>query len=729
MRTLLSQFCEEFEAVVKPLLTPLHQAAEALGNASESIPARRILPGLRDNRHQLQALAEKVGEQQAYVLIFGPLKSGKSTLMNAMSAAYVSEVTSLPAYPCMVYVTHSEQRELEITRYSGEKERLSDLAALRMQLNRAHTELAEQIREVEEEGEQFDPGIHYPQAIRRVDVRVPAPELAQSGAVLVDTPGLYTRMKFGYDRMTRDFRDTAACAIFVVKTENLFLEQVFAEFNELLALFSRIFLLVNLDTTKKDLRPDGSLVPSLEHDDPIRIIEAFENLSMSAPLKAAADEGRLRIYPVDLLRAASARLQARDEEGLGQPLDEEPIDPTKQADFDSFLTDLTDYLNSTDYLVAFLGDSLRHANSLLEELRTLCGNEAVLELVRQVEELEARKESASRLGDRIQKLEKFGWEPSFGNLHAALRRAVDGEAEDIREKTRTALGGAVENWFQNDTSLRALVEDQVNPLLASCQNELALLAQKSLRENAGSRHGGAKIASSMEEDLTAANIDLLAIGRKAMDQVDPYSGVSTAMPQMDTAEIPVRKSFWDWILFRGMAAVQRRVFGSPERPTHRIPRQTKGKRMGSEAKVAIREQLDDFLDQFFPEAVERIADTLYGNYVAGAVDGIRRHLRSRVKENQTVLEQLATRLNEVAQVRSMLGALETASDRAQSELEGLSSHYGETDPELLIQPVEGEDEPAEEAVAVEVSAEVSSEDSASQEGGSDEDGDLLITEL
>jgi ribosome biogenesis GTPase A len=38
------------------------------------------------------------------VLIFGPLKSGKSTLMNAIAAAYVSEVSSLPAYPCLVCV-------------------------------------------------------------------------------------------------------------------------------------------------------------------------------------------------------------------------------------------------------------------------------------------------------------------------------------------------------------------------------------------------------------------------------------------------------------------------------------------------------------------------------------------------------------------------------------------------------------------------------------------------
>ena len=125
-------------------------------------------------------------------------------------------------------------------------------------------------------------------------------------------------MKFGYDQMTREFRDTASCAIFVVKTDNLFLEQVFEEFQSLLELFSRIFLVVNVDTTKMDLRPDGSLAPSLEREDPVRVIEAFETLAMSAPLKNAVDEGRLRIYPVDLLRAASTRLQSQLESDQSQ---------------------------------------------------------------------------------------------------------------------------------------------------------------------------------------------------------------------------------------------------------------------------------------------------------------------------------------------------------------------------------------------------------------------------
>ena len=266
MRTLLSQFCEEFDGIVRPLLDPFQRSSQHLSSAPADRPWRSVLPGLLDLRHQLRTLADKVAEQQAYVLIFGPLKSGKSTLMNAVSAAYVSEVTSLPAYPCMVYCSHSEQREFILTDYNGETKSFIDPAALRMQINRAHSELADKIRAVEAGGEEFDPAAHYPQAIRRIDVKTPAGNLDRSGAVLVDTPGLYSRMKFGYDRMTREFRNSAACAIFVVKSDNLFLEQVFEEFDRPPRACSAASSSSSTSTRAK-MRPrsrTARLVPSLE---------------------------------------------------------------------------------------------------------------------------------------------------------------------------------------------------------------------------------------------------------------------------------------------------------------------------------------------------------------------------------------------------------------------------------------------------------------------------------
>jgi energy-coupling factor transporter ATP-binding protein EcfA2 len=313
IKTDIFEFCQDFAGILKPFSKTLESVRSGIKDTRDVAALQRPLAAFSDVHHRLESLINKVAEQQAYVIIFGPLKSGKSTLMNAISAAYVSEVTSLPAYPCLVHVKHGEDYSFVATRYSGEKLRFADNAALQTLIEESHETLATRLREIEEIGEKFDPGVHYPDAIRRVDVVVPTRNLRDSLTVMVDTPGLYTRMKFGYDLMTREFRNSAACAVFVVKTDNLFLEQVFEEFNQLLDLFSRIFLVVNIDTNKRDLNADGSLRPSLESRSPGEVIRAFESLVMSAPLRRAKEEGRLQIYPIDLLSSAAEALKGATE--------------------------------------------------------------------------------------------------------------------------------------------------------------------------------------------------------------------------------------------------------------------------------------------------------------------------------------------------------------------------------------------------------------------------------
>ena len=145
MRTALSHFSEEFVRSFRPLLGPLEHATEGLSSSREEELQREVLPQLREIQHQLRVLVDKVEDQHAFVLIFGPLKSGKSTMMNALSAAYVSEVTALPAYPCMVYVSHADERSFELTSYDGRSETFTDTTSLQMRLQRSHGELARAI--------------------------------------------------------------------------------------------------------------------------------------------------------------------------------------------------------------------------------------------------------------------------------------------------------------------------------------------------------------------------------------------------------------------------------------------------------------------------------------------------------------------------------------------------------------------------------------------------------
>lgn len=679
MRTLLSQFCEAFDTTVRPLLTPISEANAALTEAKDDLGIPEVRAELLDLQHRIQGLVDKVAEQQAYVLLFGPLKSGKSTLMNALAGTYVSEVSSLPAYPCMVYLSHAEERVFYVSRYSGEMERFTDPSALYGHVNGAHEELAAKLRESEAAEIEFDPSRHYQDAIRKVDVRLPAGDLAQSGAVLVDTPGLYSRMKFGYDRMTKEFRDSASCAIFVVKSDNLFLEQVFEEFEDLLELFSRIFLVVNLDTTKSDLSPDGTLVPSLEQEDPLRIIDAFENLAMSAPLKRAADDGRLKIYPVDLLRAASHR--------LSESSDESPAVPVRgQANFDAFLEDLTEYLNSTDYLVAFLGDSLRRASGLLEDLEQACEDPSIAALRDHADALDAQRQEQQRRRHAIHRLGAFDWRSAFRELDEKLAPSIRERAQVSSQATEKELDRLVDQWFLSDASFESLINDDLVPRLTRFETELTGFVAETLEDEVLPGTAGLLLPSNIGADLHSAEIDLGELGLESLGAMSKDAALGHVTAPVAVERVPVKRSVIDWLLFRSRAKCRERLFGDAANPAARIPVDRKTRRLGEDARRAIRRELDLFKSRFFMETIQRAHRHLVSRYADSAVDAMAERLEAREESIGLRLQELVDALMERRKVLSHIATLQARAGEVRGGVDELTAAYGQTEPDKLIQP-------------------------------------------
>jgi hypothetical protein len=378
--------------------------------------------------------------------------------------------------------------------------------------------------------------------------------------------------------------------VFVVKTDNLFLEQVFEEFGRLLDLFSRVFLVVNVDSTKRDLQPDGALAPALEHDDPKQVVETFEKLSMDAPLRKAYLDGKLKIYPVDLLRAASRRL-APPKDGAGPDAGKDP----ETADFERFRDDLTTYLNSNEYLRAFLGDSLKQAESLLRESALLTDMGPVREMAGRVKALETERDGARKTVERVAGVEKVDWKAAYAGLRTRLADATKDRVAEIRAKTADAVGGLLDRWFASDRGLGALLDEDAAALFASTLKEAGPVVAGAVRA-AAATGAGAKLPFEVKTTLGDLGVDLDAIARRALDKVDPLAGVRAEKPTLDLGSVPVRRTFADWLCFRGAARVRRDVFGPEGAPAASIPAATKAKRLGGPGREALRRALVAHLD-------------------------------------------------------------------------------------------------------------------------------------
>ncbi len=651
MKTEISKFCEAYLNILNALPSVLKNATEQTEKGGDQALLQKPLITLNDVRARLRSLVEKIESQQAYLVIFGPLKSGKSTLMNAISGSYVSEVTSLPGYPCLVYVRHGEEPHFSVTRYNGRESTFANGQVLKDVIADSHIALADQIRSAEARGSDFEPGTHFSEAIRRVDVKVPVQSLAESSTVLVDTPGLYSRMNFGYDVLTREFRDSAACAVFVVKTDNLYLEQVFAEFNKLLGLFSRIFLVINTDSSKRDLQADGSLLPSAESSNPQQIIEAFKTLSMAGPLRQAFDEKRLRIHAVDLLSAASAFLTRN---GNGQHAPGAAEDEQKEA-FNSFLNDLTEYLNSSDYTQEFVRDSLRQGSALCAEVHEVCAGDEIRDLTEKQTAIAAEMSDIQERIGAVDRLIAVDWDATFEKARVENAREINGSAKAKAAKVTREMGLALDQWYGINHSLRDLAEQHWNPLLAEAARLLGDETRARLRSLLGGTLGGAEPASAVMTDLHRAGFDLGLVGQAAWSTLERQEAIEPYQTTIKSEEVPVRKSFADWCLFRRIATVRERLFGVDL--TQEIAPDVKEKRLPEATKTALLLTIDSTIAEKFPFLPAKFSDSLAADYVVKfrteALDRLRQQREQLVEAHarlQTPFDVNASILNSMREL-------------------------------------------------------------------------------
>ncbi|MCH6255376.1 dynamin family protein [Puniceicoccaceae bacterium K14] len=632
MKTEIRTFCDDYAQQLAPFTSGLQDALKRLPPKQDDALLKRWRLRLQEVAHRAETLSGKIAQQQAFLLIFGPLKSGKSTLMNAISGAYVSEVSSLPAYPALVHVKHGQDRVFQATDYNGKKIEFANSNIMSEAIVKSHEELANKILEVERSGEVFDPQTHFPEAIRRLEVSTPADALKESGSVLVDTPGLYTRMRFGYDVMTRDFRDNASCAIFVVKSDNLFFEKVFEEFNELLGNFSRIFLVVNVDSSKKDLTPEGELVPSLESSNPKAVLDAFQSLAMSAPLREAYDSGNLNVYTIDLLKAAACELKkAHGSDNLAVPGDD---------DFQRFVGDLTDYLNSSDYLKEFMYDSVRVGENLQEEVAAVAGKEAPDRLKTEAKKWRTRLDEVTVKLNAIQRLQQIDWATAFNDIHEEKDRLLSSFSERNGEELSERLKAAVDGWLNTDDSLRSLRDDHLNKHVESETADDAQKILEHLKQRMESPNGGANFSNEEAIAFRDAGLKIEDIVPNLIGEIGNEEALTNPRIILNPEHMPIKRSFWDIILFRSKNSIQQKLFGP--KGTEFVPVAKKQSYIGEKQREELRQRVGDFPKTDLPEIQSNFVSQLLETYVGKLSSALKEKceaLESETQQNKKTCEE------------------------------------------------------------------------------------------
>jgi hypothetical protein len=167
-------------------------------------------------------------------------------------------------------------------------------------------------------------------------------------------------------------------------------------------------------------------------------------------------------------------------------------------------------------------------------------------------------------------------------------------------------------------------------------------------------------------DLHLAGLDMAPVATAAQPALALESDPATYASSISGENIPVRKTFLDWILFRSVASVRHRMFG--EDLSQAIPAEVKAKRLTDSTRAAIDDLAEGVRNELFPKVPQEYSERLINGYVTQFVQEMQNALRRRKAE----LEQERAKLQLPFEANvQILAALDTMRDAATEAINGL----------------------------------------------------------
>lgn len=310
----IPSFSESLGASLAPLLDSLRSVERLVEDldAVSAEHARRVLVSAREG---LESTLETAFRRRPHVLVLGPAKGGKSTLLVAVARAPVTKVSAVSSLPAPVHVVHAPTWSLTLERQDGTRVTTKERPEARLEVQRAHRAWVEGLRAAQRAGRPFDASRDATRAARRVELQAPAPGLADSRIALVEVPSLPSECMSACAAEVARFEEEVHAAVIVLRSEDLARPDALRAFERWLEPGCSAFLVLNLDPGRADLGPAGERLQTWDHEDPVALVESFQALGASAAWLDAFEGGRLRVHLLPLFQLAGRRLAAAGGEG------------------------------------------------------------------------------------------------------------------------------------------------------------------------------------------------------------------------------------------------------------------------------------------------------------------------------------------------------------------------------------------------------------------------------
>jgi hypothetical protein len=270
----------------------------------------------------------------------------------------------------------------------------------------------------------------------------------------------------------------------------------------------------------------------------------------------------------------------------------------------------------------------------------------------------------------LDRLLKVDWDATFEKPRTEHQRrsdeAITAQTAQLAKEMRESL----DQWYGGSGSLRSLVEDRWNLLIAAAARSLAEGTRDRLGRLLSTPFGGAEPAAMVMGDLHAVGFDLAPSARAAVPALNPDDALSSYRMEIDASTIPVRKSIGDWLLFRKIATVRRRLFG--EDLAQEIAPEVKQKRLPASSHAAFEQAQEGAVTPKFSTLPAKYAQGLLSDYVEKFRTSVLVGLQKRRGELEAERAARQTPFDANAQLLATLEELREQTTQIARELESLA---------------------------------------------------------
>ena len=210
-------------------------------------------------------------------------------------------------------------------------------------------------------------------------------------------------------------------------------------------------------------------------------------------------------------------------------------------------------------------------------------------------------------------------------------------------------------------------------------------ARESIESQIPEPFTGLKLDHRLAHDIATIELPMDELANKALESANGSIDWKRPGQLFKTEDIPVRRRFWDWILFRSMATIKKKLFGSPQ-PERIITRTEKHARLGTNGLSAMKESLGSKARTHLQAMQGSIEKTLVRSYVKNLLKRLEESLSERRSQLDQEQARWAKLVESHSEILRLLDQLQASGAESKTSLEGLRKEYLESDVELKPAP-------------------------------------------